>query len=216
MSIFIRKQIPNQASILIWKIEETETQLLEQVFLHPSDQNRFNRISHERSRIEFLALRCCLKDYYGENPEVYYEETGKPYTKNGDHISFTHTRGFAGVIISKTSPVGIDLELHRDQILRIAHKFISPREGATIKDMNRIEHLTFYWGAKEVAIKITGNHHLSFIEQLQVMPFDYKPCTSSSVNIYNTTGLQKAEVHFEKIEELSLSYGWLKTEEASA
>ncbi len=211
MPLFARKEIDSTAVLLLWKITEEESELLSLITLHTSDKERFKRFTHQNKRKEFLALRCCLSEYFGQNPEVFYTIDGKPYLSNNHFISFSHSRQYAGVMVSKAAEVGLDLELHREGILRIAHKFMRPEEDATVIEENRIAHTTYYWGAKEVMVKITGNRKLNFLKELAVKPFTYSSYQKSTGLINTKTYCKEVCLFFEKQEDLYITYGWEKT-----
>src|SRR5690606_1163940 len=118
MPLYQRFNISESSSIIIWKIEETEDELMLGIEMHASDKERFQQFTNPKKRNEFLALRQCLVEYFGQNPEVHYNKDGNPFLKNGYHISFSHTDGYAGMIVCDKNPVGIDLELFRERIKR--------------------------------------------------------------------------------------------------
>ncbi len=211
MPLFTRKEIDSKASLILWEINEKEDDLLSQITLHPSDSERFKRFTHENKRKEFLALRCCLSEYFGENPEVFYTEDGKPYLKNDHFVSFSHSRQYAGIIVSKSVEVGLDLELYREGILRIAHKFMRPEEDASLAEETKIEHITYYWGAKEVMVKITGDRKHNFLTELSVKPFDYSNCVQSTGFISAKNYRKQVCLFFEKKDDLFITYGWEQT-----
>ncbi len=211
MPLLVKKEIDTTAVLILWKITEKEDELKQQITLHQSDSERFKRFTHENKRKEFLALRCCLNKYFGQNPEVFYTADGKPYLKNGHYISFSHSRHYAGIMVSKTAEVGIDLELYREGILRIAHKFMRPEEDSSLQENTKIEHTTYYWGAKEVMVKITGDRKHNFLKELLVKPFDYAENTISTGFINAKEYSKEVCLHFEKMGELFITYGWEKS-----
>lgn len=210
MPIFARQNPRPDTSIILWKIDENEDYFHQMIALHPSDRQRLQRFSNEKKRKEFLALRCCLKDYFGNNPPVFYTDQGKPYLKNGYFISFSHTTGFAGIIVSKTCKVGIDLELFREGIKRIAHKFMRDEENKTLSKTNEVSHLTHYWGAKEVMVKITGDRRHDFRKELLICPFHYGYPGHTTGIISARDYKKEVLLFFENIDNLYLTYGWEK------
>lgn len=208
MPLYQRFNISESSSIIIWKIEETEDELMLGIEMHASDKERFQQFTNPKKRNEFLALRQCLVEYFGQNPEVHYNKDGKPFLKNGYHISFSHTDGYAGMIVCDKNPVGIDLELFRERIKRIAHKFLREEEKNSINDTSEVGHLTLYWGAKEVMVKITGNRRLNFINELSVEPFPYQANCETSGSIITTDYHKKIRLFFKSIEDLHITYGW--------
>ena len=208
MHLYKAKSFNGHLHYILWEIHETEDELRKDITLHPSDRLRMEKLTHPEKIREFLALRCCLKYYFGENPEVFYTAEGKPYLENGPPISFTHTAGFAGLVVGKKLPVGLDLEVHRDSIERIAPKFLRDDEKTTIDHNNRTAHITYYWGAKEVLVKIEGNRRLHFRKQLRISPFIYRDYAHTTAVFSGESSRAKYQLYFEKHQNLYLTYGW--------
>ncbi len=196
------------AKLYIWKLEETLTELRSRVILHKSDLERYSKISHPEKQGEFLALRCCLREHFGTNPEVFYHQTGKPYLDRSEKISFSHTHGYSAALISEELEVGLDLELYRPGIKKVARKYMRADEIKSLDDTSEVEHLLYYWGAKEVMVKITGNRRLDFKKQLRVRPFSYKDFQNSSGGIYDAEHPIPVRIFFCKIDALYISLGW--------
>ena len=69
---------------------------------------------------------------------------------------------------------GIDIEMQRDKILRIAHKFTPIEEYKTLANAEAImRKLTIVWGAKESLYKIYAQQGLSFLRHIDVMDFAF-------------------------------------------
>ena len=93
---------------------------------------------------------------------------------NGSYISITHSHNFTGIIVSETDEVGIDIEMQRDKILNIAHKFTPIEEYKTLANAEAIiRKLTIVWGAKESLYKIYAQQGLSFLRHINVMDFTF-------------------------------------------
>lgn len=203
-----RKNVGPRCQVIVWKIEESVEELLAMISLHPSDKEKFGLLHNPEKQREFLALRCCLSDMFGENPPVFYTSNGKPYLEEGGHISFSHTRGFAGMIISRDKRVGIDLEMHRESFRRIAPKFMSESENRCLQKETEIEQLIHYWGAKEVMVKITGNRRHNFKQHLRVAPFTYSPGSCGCGMVVTENLHLPVQFLFDSIDGLHLTYGW--------
>ncbi len=101
---------------------------------------------------------------------IMYDEKGKPFLTNDTrHISISHSHDKLAIIINETEATGIDIELIRDKVIKIKHKFLSPAELLDAKD--NVEKLLIYWAAKETLYKIYGLKEVDFIEHLFVKPF---------------------------------------------
>lgn len=194
--------------IAIWEISESAGVLERGVKIHPSEERKFEACHRELRRQEFLALRKCLQQIYGDNPPVHYLASGKPYLEKGDYLSFSHTKGFAAVIKSKMLPVGIDLEGHRPGLQAIKKKFMRSEEDRWLHPESEIAHLAAYWGAKESIVKIEDNRKLDFRKHIRVHPFRYRPQQSTKAFLLGGSKKCSYRLFFRKISDLTLSYGW--------
>lgn len=127
-----------------------------------------------KREIEAKATRFLLAKLLNNEPhDLAYFETGKPYLKDrSEKISFSHSHDKVAVIIDETRETGIDIELIRDKVKLVAHKFINENERAN-SEMDRTEKLLVYWAAKETMYKIYGRKNLDFKSNLHVDPFEY-------------------------------------------
>lgn len=193
--------------LVLWHITETKEQLLEGIVLHASDKNKLSTCKNPVRIAEFLALRQCLKIYFGYNPEVFYHETGKPYLKEGYEISFSHTRQYACMIISKSLNVGVDLEVFRENVQRIQSKFVRKEEAKMINE-EPITHLIAYWSAKEVIVKILGDRKLDFKKEIRLEPLALKTAMQGRGHVFKNNQHKSYYLLFKNFENFMLTYGW--------
>lgn len=159
--------------VLIWKIEESLSDLLIDISLTESNQNRLNSMKSELHQRGFISIRHLLKEAGYSDFDVFYDEFGKPHLKDGQHISITHSFTFTAIIISTNDVVGIDIEKQRDKIVKIAHKFTPFEEYKTIANHSAlVRKLTIVWGAKESLYKIYGKKKLLFLHHIYIENFD--------------------------------------------
>ena len=78
------------------------------------------------------------------------------------------------VMISKRSPVGIDIEQIKEKVERIAHKFMRKDELTFINSDNKISHLYVCWCAKEAVYKCFGQKEISFLDNILLDPFNFE------------------------------------------
>lgn len=207
MPILKSINVQNHSQIHIWEITESLDELLKGVVWYSQEEEKYSKISNPKKKAEFLALRQCLIHHFGTNPKVRYTANGKPTIANC-FVSFSHSDSMAAVILSNTHKVGIDIEEHREQIKRIAPKFMSDREALSIDADNTIEHLFFYWGAKEVVVKIEGDKQILFRDEIFVEPFPYNEQASTTVKLRRNEQIKQYELCFQKFEKALISYGW--------
>ncbi|WP_028376868.1 4'-phosphopantetheinyl transferase family protein [Leeuwenhoekiella sp. MAR_2009_132] len=178
---------PNSTTqVYIWKVEEPLEVLAKSVNLTPHCQTRFDSMKSELHRKGFLSIRHLLHVAGYTDQDLYYTENGKPHLKDGKHISITHSYNFTAIIVSDISEVGIDIEMQRDKILRIASRFTPLKEYKTLaNDEAVVRKLTIVWGAKESLYKIYGVKGLSFLQHINVADFDFDDYKSTAVINYH-------------------------------
>ena len=140
-----------------------------------------------------------------EAVQIIYDSKGKPHLA-GDtrHISLSHSHGKLAIIVNDHEPTGIDIELIRNKVLRIRHKFLSPAELAETGD--DVEKLLIYWAAKESLYKIYGLKEVDFITHLFVKPFN-KHNLGTITGEINLPAFKKAfELNYQSIDNYILVY----------
>ena len=153
-----------------------------------------NRIKLEKRKREWLAVRILLKELLGEEKEVEYDASGKPFFKdNSYHISISHTAGYVAVILNPEHPVGIDIEQITNQVERIRDRFLTEEENIHISKENELIHLLLHWSAKETVFKALGNSNVTFNEQLHIRTFSPKIGLLETFSAYETRTKQKKE-----------------------
>jgi len=206
MPLFKKIQFNAVTTIYVWKITEPLEQLFEEVSLNPKCQSRIEGMKSELHQRGFLSVRKLLNEAGYTDFDLYYDEFGKPHLQDGKHISITHSYQFSSIIISDET-VGIDIELQREKIIRIADKFCDTefqyldREKTT----DYIKKLTVIWGAKEAIFKIRNEKGISFKDHIAVNEFDLNQ-TQAIANLH-FGGLHKEfNIYFEEMEGFTLVY----------
>ena len=163
---------PNsQTTVKIWKITESYDDLFKSVHLKPKSLERVLNMKSELHQRGFLSVRKLLAEFGYEDVDLHYDKQGKPYLKDGKHISITHSFTFSAVVVSNDF-VGIDIEKQRDKISIIAHKFIDYEFNyLTESDTDYVKKLTIIWCVKESLYKLFATPGLSFKEHCLVIPF---------------------------------------------
>jgi 4'-phosphopantetheinyl transferase len=99
--------------------------------------------------------------------ELQYTETNKPFLKDSfGNISISHSHDKLAIILNQKENTGVDIELIREKIVTIKHKFLNESEAEVAK--NNIEILTYIWAAKETLYKIYGLKGLNFKLNLSI------------------------------------------------
>jgi len=173
MPITHQVSLNKDLSYCIWKIEETEAELLSLLNLNSVELADFERTKVPEKRLEWLCARNALKQLvqpYGQF-FLFKDNFGKPHLDSGDwQVSMSHAKGYGAAAIQKGKPLGIDIEIERQQIERIAKKFLHEEEKTWLN--HSVTDLTKIWGAKEALYKLHGRTQLIFAEELLVHPFE--------------------------------------------
>ncbi len=195
---------PNsETKIFIWKIEESYEELFQNLSLNDRSLKRVQKMKSQLHQRAFLSVRYLLKKAGYTDFDMFYTDDGKPHLKDGHQISITHSHSFSAIIISNAQ-VGIDIELNREKIKRIASKFVGS-ESDYLTDKNLVEQLTVLWGAKESLFKIHPDGGLLFKHHLPIEPFTLKDKKTMGW-IKKDNYFEKYNIFFEQIEEYTLVY----------
>ncbi|MFT5257251.1 MAG: 4'-phosphopantetheinyl transferase [Arenicella sp.] len=174
MALYKTLTVNKTTKVLIWKIEESTSELQDRITLSENSATRLYSMKSELHQKGFLSIRHLLKKVGYTDADLIYDAFGKPHLKDGRFISITHSFIFTAIIISKNAPVGIDIEKQRDKILKIAHKFTPIQEYNTIANADAlISKLTIVWGAKESLYKIYGKKKLLFLHHIYIEDFKF-------------------------------------------
>ncbi|WP_411029042.1 4'-phosphopantetheinyl transferase family protein [Spongiimicrobium sp. 3-5] len=206
MPIYKTIKVNPSVSVYLWKITESETELSKGIVLTPHCQSRMEGMKSELHRRGFLSVRHLLAKAGYEDCDMFYDDAGKPHLKDGKNISITHSFYFTGIIVSDSDEVGIDIEMRRDKILRIAHRFTPIEEYRTLANTDAIiRKLTIVWGAKESLYKIYATHGLSFLHHIDIRNFSLSDGKTVGEILYNgRTSLY--DISFFEIEDFTCTY----------
>jgi 4'-phosphopantetheinyl transferase len=177
MAIAYRHQIDDDTEFALWRIEEGADELYNQLQLDEDEKAFTKQLSKSKRYLHWLGTRVLLRKMLGteEYIDCKVDTHGKPYLVSLPyHISLSHSFDYAAVMISKTSPVGIDIEQVKQKVERIAHKFMSDRERAFIEEKHKAEQLYVCWCAKEAIYKCYGQKEVSFLDNISLQAFAFE------------------------------------------
>ena len=172
MGLYLKKTLENEATVAVWKIEETEEEL-KRLSATPTDEmEEISFIKSESQRKQRLAVRALLGELFEEKVYLSHHDNGKPYLENlVTNISITHTEKYVAVILHDEEDVGIDLESMDRDFSAVEKKALSEDEIDDLEDDRRNEQLAIYWCAKEAIFKRVSAYRVDFAEQIEVERF---------------------------------------------
>jgi phosphopantetheinyl transferase len=154
---------------------------------------------HQRA---FFSVRMLLQETGHTDLDLYYDEFGKPHLQE-KYISITHSH--SAISISDEA-VGIDIELQRDKIIRIADKFCDSEFQYLNTDSDEyIRILTVIWEPKKPFLKLETKRNQfqrSYVEEFHVN----SKLTTAKLHFNNL--VKNFNIHFEEIEDFTLVYAF--------
>ncbi|MDY5353442.1 MAG: 4'-phosphopantetheinyl transferase superfamily protein [Bacteroides pyogenes] len=140
----------------VWRMDETPEALI--ALLPAACREEYGRecrsFASVQRRQEWLSVRVLLHVMCPSAGRIAYSPHGKPFlTDRSAFIGISHTKGYAAVILSPASAVGIDIERYSSRVDRVASRFLRddevvlPFRGETL--WSRLLH----WSAKETVYK---------------------------------------------------------------
>ncbi len=201
MPIVYQKNIDEHTNLAVWKIEETEEQLLSGLQLKQHELDIIASLSNGKRALHWLSTRLLLRTMLNtsEYIDCRMDDHGKPYLVNADtQISLSHSYDYAAVIISKDKKVGIDIELIKHKIKSIKHKFLSDLELAQKQIGDNTNGLYVCWCAKEAIYKWNGRKGLEFKQHIHIKPFKLKDDGALQALVELPEGTKALDVNYFK------------------
>jgi phosphopantetheinyl transferase len=204
MAILYNRSVEGPAQIGVWNITEETPDLFKTLKLSETELELYESFRTEWRRKQWLAYRRLIREIISPQKfPVHYDESGKPYLAGSrQHISVTHTGDYAGVIISGSVRVGIDMEMVQERIDKVKHKFLSDSELSAIQNKRKLEYLTLSWCAKEAIYKLYGWRNLDFKENIHIRLPEGDADDFFYGDILLPSGVQSYKLFWEKYGEL--------------
>lgn len=221
--------INNHTTAYFWKITEDFDTLFREVQLKDTSLARVEKMKSESHQKGFLAVRMLLQHLGYSDFDLYYDENGKPHldvkgkrqkvkgkseflqTENESpfthkllpeelHISISHSFDFSCICISTDSFVGIDIEIMKTKILRIAPRFMDTKHLENLSELDQIEKATVIWGIKESIFKIKNEQGISFPDHIFEDSFSLNE-TKCCAQLHFNNKVEKFDIQFYKLED---------------
>ena len=185
----------------IWKIEEHWEEMLLQSDQPERYLSFLNQHKSETRKAEWLAVRLLLKELMGKETNVLYRNNGAPYLQDSSlHLSISHTKGFAAVLLSPYKPVGIDIEYNSERVHRIKSRFLSEDEFQLLGEHPKTHELLVFWSAKETAFKMMEQKSADMQNDIRII--GYKPSQDShfgTITVKESLTLQSSVFHIQYV-----------------
>ena len=220
----------------IWEIVEPWQDLLELFQDKTLYADEVQKIKSDNRKSEWLAVRLLIKHLTGTESLVCYKETGAPFlADNRYHISISHTKRYAAVILSHYPNPGIDIEYRSDRAWKLRMKYLSTDElellepirpdGQTGNKQLRLEMIfdssnqinsdtsaqqttlaTLCWCAKETVYKTLQETDIDFIQHLHIEPFILSEKGVFTLKETKTNKQATFQIHYQLTEDFIISW----------
>jgi len=130
-------------------------------------ENNLQKRDLEKSGIQHL-----LNKLFGSKTvRLEYTAHNKPFLAGENlHISISHSHDRLVILVNQNESTGVDIELLRDKVRNIQHKFLNEEELTFAN--NDPEKLTVLWAAKEAIYKAYGLKEVEFKKNIFIEPYD--------------------------------------------
>lgn len=158
----------------------------------------------EKREIERRGTRFLLKKMLGsEALEITYNEFKRPYLKGrSEHISISHSHQWLAISIHKTDETGVDVEMIREKVINIKHKFCCDEELEFAQ--NDSDKLTLLWACKEAIYKVYGKKELEF-KKIKIDEFVVNAEGEVNGTIHFDANLRKYKLMYRKFNDYFLA-----------
>ena len=195
----------------VWKVDETVEQLRSMFHQFSIYEEGFMRFSTEKRKQEWLAVRVLLKELCGEEKEIAYLPSGKPYLEDGStFVSFSHTSGYVAVALHPSAEVGVDIEQYGTRVQRVASRFIREDEKVSVDSGDEIYTLLLHWSAKETMFKLMEDEAVDFIKHLHILPFVPEESGTFHACEYRSGQEQEFLIHYDTHPDYVLTFACLE------
>jgi len=211
MGLIFEEAFDNEATLLgVWKIDESIEDLFSLLMMKSSEMKMLSEFKHEKRKVQWLSVRALIRTLLG-NPsrplEISYDENAKPsLVKSRYHVSISHSKDKAAVLLSEKKFLGIDIEHIHPKIERVIHKFMSPEDIEQADTTHLIEYYHIFWCAKEALYKLNGRSGVDFIRDIKIQAFRYKGSGVIRGEIFFDQKWNAYQLHYQKINEYMLVY----------
>ena len=143
----------------MWRIEETVSEMLAMMPSLGKLQHVLDSYSRDARRLEVLSVHALVYIMTAdESLVVGHNEDGHPLLE-GWHVSISHTRGYAAVLLSRQDEVAVDVEYVSNRVAKIADRFIRDDEQD-----ETITRQLVCWCTKEAVYKYFSSQHLALLD----------------------------------------------------
>ncbi len=172
---------PSSCQLALWDIDESTDELARKITLTHAQRQELTLRKTAGAKKGFLAVRLALKSLGVLLSDLSFNAKGEPQLPSS-FCSLSHCTRYAIAVVGDV-PLGVDVESYREKIVRVAPKFVHPKEQKFICADQEMALLTRLWTAKEAIYKAMCHPGLALAAQIEVAPFTLLD-TKGSAKVY--------------------------------
>ncbi len=208
MPLLAQEPIGNDGLWGIWSTTESAEELSRQLIPNGPDGDYLESVHHPVRFHQTLASRVLIQALL-RGLDVQYagiekDSAGKPLLVGCPYyISLSHTEGYAAAILHRRFPVGIDIELLREKLTRVAPRVFTEDERAFAH--NNLSKTAVYWCAKEAVFKMGAVQVLSLRD---IWLHDFRPEESGTLfgRIEQENGPVELEIFYRRMLTFTMAF----------
>lgn len=169
--------------------------------LFDEEISAITQIKNETKKLEFYAVRY-LRNFKQINLPISYNANGAPFFNGSTtKISISHSKELA-VIALAPSPVGVDIELITERIVRIKDRFVSAAE-LNLFEVKNAKTYTIIWTIKEVLYKLSDLKQINFLADMNLLEQSEGLVTCQ---FKTSEGIRFVEIKFQELGNYIISF----------
>lgn len=156
------------STVAVWKTTEDLNLLKQGINVTDAVEVTLSTCKAHR-KTEIIGTRHLLNYILAEQVTIIKDENGRPIIEDYPtlSVSISHSGEYSAVMISESKRIGVDIQLRRDNIKKLAPKFLFANE---VEASDR-DQLHYYWGIKESVFKAWSKGGVDFKSMISVSPF---------------------------------------------
>jgi len=167
MEQVFQKIVGEKNIIYVWRVTSSLNDLCKNPNLSKKELEEVSTLKSEKRKIEFLACRIALKELFNNDLELKHHESGKPYIKEANHISISHSKDYIAIAYGEEN-IGIDIEQPQEKMLKLIPRILSEMELKQFHQNPTIENACKMWGTKESVLKYIGDKNLNYRDDIKI------------------------------------------------
>jgi len=190
------EQYDQHTKILIWHITESNEYFEKKLSKHFTSPYPWDHMIPKRRR-EYLASRYILQKALPPHLSVadyVKDQNGAPRIHHSPlYIGISHCEKYTACIVSNRR-AGCDIEIYQNRILRLADRFMTPKDQKWAEAGDPVKRTHLMWGIKESSYKTWAKRGIDWIKDIHVDSISEK--NSGKGKIKGRIGKKAHEIHY--------------------